>query len=190
MKTICIDSGHGGLDNGASYGFVDEDDTNLSVAYLLRCCLERYGFEVFMTRESDVYIGLQNRCDIANTIQADLFVSLHCDAFHNETVKGISTHIHTNANVETEAIADDIHMALIKRFHDHTNRGLKKSGFYVLNPKHIKMPSVLVECEFLSNPKTRSFLKEPENQFAIANTIADAIKDHYEKRNVFKNSKT
>lgn len=179
MKTICIDPGHGGLDNGAMYDYMEEDDTNLSVCYLLRCCLKDKGFEVYMTRESDVYTKLQDRCNIANVIGADLFLSIHCDAFHNETVKGISTHIYTEASVETEVIASDIHMALIKRFPDHANRGLKRSGFYVL--KHTKMPAVLIECEFLSNPETRSFLKEPENQFAIANAIADAIKKYHEK---------
>lgn len=176
-KTICIDPGHGGIDNGAMYGYAEEDDTNLSIVYLLRCCLEKYGFEVFLTRDADVYITLQNRCEIANTIGADLFISIHCDAFHNETVKGISTHVYKYANDKTRSIANEVHEALIHRFPDHSNRGLKEAMFYVL--KHTIMPAMLIECEFISNPDTRKFLHEPENQFAIANAIADAIRDHY-----------
>lgn len=179
MTTICVDPGHGGIDNGAMYGYVEEDDTNLSIAFLLRCCLEKYDFEVYMTRDTDIYVTLQNRCELANTMGADLFMSLHCDAFHNETVKGISTHVYRYATDRSRKIADEVQKSLIKRFPEHSNRGVKEAGFYVL--KHTKMPAMLVECEFLSNPDTRNFLHEPENQFAIANVIADAIKTHYEK---------
>jgi N-acetylmuramoyl-L-alanine amidase len=175
IKTICIDPGHGGLDNGAAYGYAEEDDINLSVAYLLRCALERDGHEIIMTREADMYVSLENRCALANTFGADIFISIHCDAWHKETTKGISTHMWRGANYITEGIATPIHRALLERFPTHVNRGLKLSDFCVLH--HTKMPAVLVECEFISNPDMRKFLLEPENQFAIANAIAKGIEE-------------
>jgi len=173
IKTICIDPGHGGLDDGAAYGYVDEKDINLSVAYLLRCVLERSGYEVVMTREADLYVSLENRCVIANRFNADIFVSIHCDAWHTETTSGISTHIYRGANFVTDGIARLIHIALMDRFPDHVNRGVRLSNFHVL--RMTVMPAVLVECEFISNPLMRDFLLDPENQFAIANAIARGI---------------
>lgn len=169
MKTICIDPGHGGDDNGASYGFVDEDDINLSIALLLRCELNSIGFDVFLTRKRDNDVSLQQRCEIANSCGADLFISIHCDAFHKETVKGISSHVYAYPSLEAEFAAKQIQASIMAKFPDHTNRGLFYSNFHVL--RKTNMPAVLVECEFLSNPETRKFLKKPENQFALAQAI-------------------
>lgn len=173
FKTICIDPGHGGIDNGAAYGYAEEDDINLSVAYLLRCALQTADHEVIVIRETDIFVSLENRCVLANSFGADLFVSIHCDAWHKETTRGISTHIWKGAGHATWGIGKNIHQALTDRFPDHANRGLKSSDFCVLH--HTKMPAVLVECEFISNPKMRKFLTEPENQFAIALAIAKGI---------------
>ena len=174
IKKICIDPGHGGADNGAAWGHAEEDDINLSVAYLLRCELEKRGVEVVMTREADVYVALADRCMMANQAGVDFFVSIHCDAFHNETASGISTHVFRGASDVSMALADRVQTALLKRFPDHLNRGVKLAGFYVL--RHTLMPAVLVECEFISNPETRRFLREPENQLAIARAVAEGIR--------------
>lgn len=69
--------------------------------------------------------------------------------------------------------ARDIQAELTQRFYDHVNRGVKSSNFYVL--RKTRMPAVLVECEFLSNPKTRKFLREPENQLGLARAIAKGV---------------
>lgn len=173
MKLICVDPGHGGDDNGAAYGYAEEDDINLSVAYLLRCALQQKGFDVFLTRERDVYVSLEKRCSIANNMNADLFISIHCDAWHSEKTKGISTHIYRHSSFETEEIARKVHKLLTQKFPNHTNRGLKLSEFYVL--RHTLMSAILVECEFISNPEMRKFLYEPENQLGIAHAITGGI---------------
>jgi len=173
IKKICIDPGHGGDDNGAAWGHAEEDDINLSVAYLLRCELEKRGVDVVMTREADVYVALADRCMIANKAHSDYFVSIHCDAFHKETASGISTHVFRGASDVSMALAERVQGAMLKRFPGHLNRGVKLAGFCVL--RHTLMPAVLVECEFISNPDTRKFLREPENQLAIARAIAGAI---------------
>lgn len=170
---IIIDSGHGGDDNGAVWGHEEEDDINLSIAFLLRCELEKAFIDIELTRERDEAVSLSDRALRANILKADLFISIHCDAFHNTTAEGMSTHIYTNAGPETEIIAMGIQRSLIRHFPDHRNRGVRRSNFYVL--RKTRMPAVLIECEFLSNPETRRFLKEPENQLGIAGAIAKGV---------------
>ena len=172
-KRIVIDPGHGGEDNGAAWGHAEEDDINLHVAYLLRCELEKSGCEVRLTRERDEAVALIDRVGYANRSKASLFVSIHCDAFHKTTAKGISTHVYLGGSQLSYVTGERIQEALMERFPDHVNRGVKLSNFYVL--RNTIMPAVLVECEFLSNPEMRLFLREPENQLAIAQAIASGL---------------
>lgn len=174
MKSIImISPGHGGKDNGAVYGYVQEDDTNLSIAYLLRCELWRRGYVVSMTRERDEFVSLSERVDFANEMRVDLFVSIHCDAFHKITARGMTSHVYPQCSKASRDTAHSIQMALSTKFPKHQNRGVKESDFYVL--ERTKMPAVLIECEFLSNPETRRFLREPENQYSLAKAIAKGI---------------
>jgi len=177
MKKVFIDAGHGGEDNGAAWGgkydYLEEDDLNLAVSFLLRCELLLAGFEVRLSREEDVFVSLADRTRMANAWAADLYVSVHADAFHKETAKGISTHIYPHCSPDTKLLATWVQSELIKRFPGHTNRGIKKSNFHVL--RETMMPAVLVECEFISNPSTRRFLKEPANQLGLARAIGRGI---------------
>jgi N-acetylmuramoyl-L-alanine amidase len=171
-KLIVVDPGHGGDDNGAAWGHAEEDDINLIVAFLLEYELRLAGFSVLLTRERDKNVSLRERVDLANRKMADLFVSIHCDAWHNTTASGISAHVFRGGSISS-SVADSVLETLMARFPDHANRGVKKSNFYVL--RETIMPAVLVECEFLSNPETRRFLREPENQRALARAIAAGI---------------
>lgn len=173
IDKIVIDPGHGGDDNGATWGYAEEDDINLIVAFLLRCELEKCGFDVISTRERDRYVHLNTRTLLANEIQADLFVSIHCDAFHNTTASGMSVHVHPECPDATGVMATNIITKMAERFSDHRTRGVKASNFHVL--RETKMPAVLIECEFISNPETRKFLKEPENQLGLARAITHGI---------------
>jgi len=187
MKSIkvFIDPGHGGNDNGAAWGekydYVEEDDLNLIISFLLRYELILSGFDVRMSREKDEPVTLGRRVALANYFKADIFISIHADAFHTITAKGISTHVYQHASQESLILATWIQTELIKKFMDHTNRRTRKSNFYVLH--HTAMPAVLVECEFISNPETRRFLKEPENQLALAQAIGKGIKKNFARQN-------
>ena len=79
-KTIVIDPGHGGKDPGASDNGVVEKNVNLAVGLELEKVLASRGYNVVMTRRTDVYLKLQERTDIANNVGADLFVSVHVNA--------------------------------------------------------------------------------------------------------------
>ena len=176
---IMVDPGHGGDDNGAAYGdkfdYLEEDDLNLAIAFLLRYRLMLEGHEVHMTRETDEAVSLGRRCALANSWLADLFVSIHADAWHSQTTSGISTHIYPHCTPRTITLGRVILEDLTEVFPDHVSRGLKKSDFQVL--RGTGMPAVLIECEFVSNPDQRRFLKEPFNQLSIACAIAQGIHD-------------
>ena len=79
-KTIVIDPGHGGKDPGASANGVTEKNVNLGIGLELEKVLLARGYNVVMTRRTDVYLKLQERTDIANEQNADLFVSIHVNA--------------------------------------------------------------------------------------------------------------
>ena len=79
-KTVVIDPGHGGKDPGASDNGVVEKNVNLGIGLELEKVLSARGYNVIMTRKTDVYLKLQERTDIANNVNADLFVSIHVNA--------------------------------------------------------------------------------------------------------------
>ncbi len=113
------------------------------------------------------------RTYLANRIRADMFVSIHCDAFHKTTAKGMSVHVHPESSDAAVDLAASITAKMSDRFPDHRNRGVKASNFHVL--RETNMPAVLIECEFISNTETRKFLREPENQLGLARAIAEGI---------------
>ena len=84
-KIIVVDAGHGGKDPGASANGVVEKNVNLGIALELERVLTAQGFRVVMTRKTDVYLTLQERTDIANRVDADLFVSVHVNALPSKT---------------------------------------------------------------------------------------------------------
>ena len=83
-KTVVIDPGHGGKDPGAMDNGVREKDVNLAVGLELKRALTAKGYNVVMTRDTDIYLKLQERTDIANNVDADLFVSVHVNALPNK----------------------------------------------------------------------------------------------------------
>ena len=89
---VVLDAGHGGDDGGNSYGGVREKDVALKVTLALGEMLGKHDdVEIIYTRKTDVFIPLWKRADIANKAQADLFVSVHCNAFKKESANGNET---------------------------------------------------------------------------------------------------
>ena len=93
-KTVVLDAGHGGKDPGASDNGVTEKNVNLAIALELERELLALGYNVVMTRRTDVYLKLQERTDIANEVNADLFVSIHVNALPSKkSLTGIEVYI-------------------------------------------------------------------------------------------------
>ena len=150
---VCLDSGHGGTDPGATSGKLYEKDINLKVVKTMQECLEPY-VDVVLTRDTDKTVSLEERANIANKANVDLFFSVHCNSSINTAAKGWECYIVAKGgNAEK----------LAKRVESHTftdanlglkNRGIKVANFYVL--KETDAPAVLVENAFISNTDDRT----------------------------------
>ena len=107
VSRIVIDAGHGGHDPGAHGNGINESELVLDVALRLRKLLEKQpGIEVVMTRDTDVFIPLEERTAIANREGADLFLSIHANASRNAKARGVETYfLNFASNPEAEAVA-------------------------------------------------------------------------------------
>jgi N-acetylmuramoyl-L-alanine amidase len=107
VSRIVLDPGHGGHDPGVNGSGINESELVLDVALKLKKLLENTpGIEVVMTRETDVFIPLEQRTAIANREGADLFLSIHANASRNTKARGVETYfLNFAANPEAEAVA-------------------------------------------------------------------------------------
>ena len=107
VSRIVIDAGHGGHDPGAHGNGITEAELTLDVALRVQKLLQKQpGVEVVMTRDTDVFIPLEERTAIANREGADLFLSIHANASRNALARGIETYFLNFAmNPEAEAVA-------------------------------------------------------------------------------------
>ena len=176
---VCIDPGHGGSQPGAvGYSGTLEKDITLSVSLKLRDILKTKGLTVIMTRETDKDVRtkqsqneLKERCEVANKANADYFVSIHCNAAEDKKAHGTETW-YSDKDAKSKVLANSIQSELIKQI-GRANRGVKVGNYYVTN--FTKMPAVLVELAFISNPEEEKLLKEPAFQQKCALGIANGI---------------
>lgn len=176
---VCIDPGHGGSQPGAvGYSGTLEKDITLSVSLKLRDILKTKGLTVIMTRETDKDVRtkpsqneLQARCDVANKVNADYFVSIHCNAAEDKKAHGTETW-YSDKDAKSKVLANSIQSELVKQI-GRANRGVKVGNYYVTNST--KMPAVLVELAFISNPEEEKLLIDPAFQWKCALGIANGI---------------
>src|SRR5438874_4494350 len=170
--TIVIDAGHGGFDRGGIAGQrVDEKTMNLDVALRLRSVLQSYGYRVVMTRDSDVFIPLGTRVAIANAYQDAIFVCIHFNATPRRSASGIETYFYSSQSL---ALASAIHY-YVAGGAPSANRGVRRRGFYVL--RNTRIPSVLVECGFLTNPTEAQYAQNSAYQQKLALEIAHGVQN-------------
>ena len=167
---ICIDAGHGGTDSGAVNGKYYEKVATLGIALKLADKLKELGHEVCCTRTVDVTRTLNRRCEIANKNNADIFVSIHCNAATNKNAEGIETFKYPTSK---STLAQCIQKALVSNFPEEKDRGVKETDFYVL--KHTKMPAVLIEVGFISHDETAKKLYSYSYQMKLARVISEGI---------------
>ncbi len=175
---IVIDAGHGGNDPGAiGKGGTREKEVTLAVSEYLKRYLENDQFKVILTRAEDMEVLLQPRVDVANLRNSDLFISIHCNSMppNNEHVRGIETYFTTPQSKE---LADVLHQYLVKEL-KAPDRRVRKRGLFVT--RKTKMPSVLLEIGFLSNPQEEAQLSNSNYQRLVAKAIRDGIYDYLSK---------
>ena len=192
LVTVTIDAGHGGKDKGASGRFSHEKMIVLRLAYRVAAILRACGYKVHMTRETDSYIGLEERSAAHRKLRTDLFVSLHINSAKDRSVSGIECFSLTPAGAFSSGqatgsvaalpgnardtnnfrLAYHIQKALLRRT-GAADRGLKRARFAVL--RTLDAPGVLVELGFISNPAEERLLNTPAYQEKLARGIVEGI---------------
>ena len=170
-STIVIDAGHSGFDRGGVPGQrISEKDKTLDVAQRLRNILRADGYRVIMTRDSDVFIPLPTRVAIANSYRNASFVSIHFNCASRIGANGIETYYYRG---DSAALASSIHRNVVSGASSE-NRGIRRRGFYVL--RRTAIPSVLVECGFLTNPTEGRLAQTGDYRQRLAEQIARGIR--------------
>lgn len=165
---IFINPGHGGADCGAVGNGLKERDVVLAIGWRVEDYLRAVGYEVKLFQ----YDGLQEICDAANDFDADLFVSIHCNAFDRKA-QGTETY-HFYGSTNGRKLAEAVHKQITSSL-PIIDRGVKEAGFFVL--ANTDMPAVLVETAFIDNAQDARLLREREDDFARA--IARGITDYF-----------
>ncbi|MFW5649782.1 MAG: N-acetylmuramoyl-L-alanine amidase [Acetivibrio ethanolgignens] len=192
-KTVAIDPGHGGFDGGFTPGSIDgrewlEKEINLSISLILREKLEKAGYKVVMTRETDEGLysegdsnkkrsDMQKRVGLINESGADIAVSIHQNSFREESSKGAQTFYYPSS-LEAKKLAEAILEKIKEAVRDGNHRVAKSNeSYYML--KNTLCPLVIVECGFLSNYEEAQLLVTPEYQEKIAEGIFLGIEAYF-----------
>jgi N-acetylmuramoyl-L-alanine amidase len=170
FSTVVIDPGHGGFDRGGIPGQkVPEKMVALDTALRLQKILQRAGLRTVMTRTTDVFVPLSVRSGIANAQSDAIFVSIHYNAARRSSAHGIETYSENNRGA---ALAGRIQRDIVTRVSTE-NRGIRSAEYYVL--RKCRIPAVLVECGFLTNPTEAQLALTPAYRQEIAEQIAAGI---------------
>lgn len=186
--TIVIDSGHGGSDPGKTKGDVLEKDINLAIALKLEKTLKQLGFNTIMTRTQDegLYVStdtnkkradLKKRCDIANSSKADMMISIHQNSFESSNVSGAQVFYYTYS-AKGKQLARILQQSMKDNL-DTSNKRVEKQDktYYLL--VHSKIPTVIVECGFLTNQTELKLLLDEEYQQRIVDSIIVGINKYF-----------
>lgn len=183
MPKVTLDPGHQkGADSGASGNNLHEEDITLAICLQLKPLLQYNGIEVILTREGDYVNGphstldesLQTRVAIANNFGADLFVSVHVNAFDG-SASGEEVLI-AGAGGRAEQAANKVY-AQINRVTGWANRGIKTQNVYVL--KRTNVPAILTENGFIDSASDSAKLKDPAFIHALAVAHAKGICEYF-----------
>ncbi len=169
---IAIDAGHGGSATGAVYGGAEEKALNLAMARKLRDILTALGYNTVMTRDADMDVGLYDRAYRANAMNADLFVSIHCNAAEqNADFQGLYVY-HYPQSAQGAALAQSIQTTTATAT-GAIDRGIDSANFVVL--RESDMPAVLVETGFMTCPAELARLRDDAYQTRVAQGVAQGI---------------
>ncbi len=188
-KKIVIDPGHGGNDAGAiGPTGVMEKTVTLKVALELRRLLEAEGAQVILTREGDTTVSAKGakasdieelgaRCEVANRISADIFISIHADSFTRPEARGTTGYYYSKSTSgRGQKLADCIRRNLVEQL-GTPSRGTQPCNFYVV--KNTDMPATLIELGFISNKEEEQLLNSKEGVQKAAQGILDGIEDYF-----------
>lgn len=191
-KTIILDAGHGGEDQGAeSKNGTTEAKTNLAITLKVQKLLEQSGCNVILTRSDDKAIydvdaktlrqkkssDIKNRVKIGNESSADIFVSIHLNKIPQNQYYGWQT-FYKNGNEQGKKLAASIQNSLNQAIEKENKRvPLKIDNVYII--KNVEIPTSIVECGFLSNEEEEKQLMNEEYQDKLAWGIYTGIISYF-----------
>lgn len=172
---VVIDPGHGGNDSGAvGPTGLFESHVAWRIACIVADLLERYGITVILTRNGDERVSLDKRVQIANSANADYFISIHINSAKNNAATGTETFAFAKG-VEGDKLAHSIQINLVKSI-GLEDRGVKYNSMQVV--RETTMPACLTEVAFINNPNEEALLKQDEFLEKAAVGIVKGILEH------------
>ncbi|MEO6785916.1 MAG: N-acetylmuramoyl-L-alanine amidase, partial [Chthoniobacteraceae bacterium] len=168
FEMVVIDPGHGGNDEGTAWYHVREKDVTLAVAQRLEKILRDNGIQAILTRDTDTYVSLDERAEIANRHPRSLLLSIHFNCSSAESSNGFSTYYFSQSpsgRFVAQTVQDALDESLPTR-----NRGTRPRNYAVL--VRTAGSAVLVECGFLSNKAEAAQSASAEGQQWLAETLA------------------
>ena len=181
---IVLDSGHGGEDPGKiGVNQAKEKDVNLKIAKKTKERLEKKGWKVVMTREKDVMLGdpaagnkkihdMKARVERINKTMPQAAVSIHQNSYQDAQIHGAQVFYYSHSE-EGKRMAEVMQKALLKADEENTRQAKANDTYYLL--KRTEVPTIIVECGFLSNPEEAAKLVSPKYQEKLAEAIAEGI---------------
>jgi N-acetylmuramoyl-L-alanine amidase len=196
-KIILIDPGHGGMDGGAvAKDGTLEKDINLDISKILKNQLKKEGYKVIMTREDDRGLysegkgkkirrkkieDLNKRCELKKTSNCDMFISIHLNMFEQSQYYGAQ--VWYSNNEDSKRFAHILQNNLREELDENNKRKEKaaKNNYKILRDND-EMPSVIVECGFLSNSMELERLKNKDYQQNISKAIVKSVNEYFDDK--------
>jgi len=178
---VVVDPGHGGVDVGAYYGKLFEKDITLKISKYMVDNLRYNGCKVTLTRDTDILLDaivktdLAKRAYFANDEKADVFVSVHINSNTVNEYNGVSTYYYGESNgIQTERVklAQVVQKEILN---DDSWKDMGTHGEDLSVLRNSEMPSVLVECGFLSNTSDRDKLSNESTLINFGLNISSGI---------------
>ncbi|MEE8672311.1 MAG: N-acetylmuramoyl-L-alanine amidase [Heyndrickxia faecalis] len=174
-KTIVLDPGHGGTDNGTTgaYGTLEKLVT-LKTANALYEKLKKAGARVILTRNSDTYVSLSERTAISNTNHVDAFVSIHFDSAEDSHTRGHTTYYYHAQDYDFARLVNN---QITSRL-GTVDRGVKFGDFHVIREN--TQPAILLELGYLSSPAEEKHIVEKSFQTKAVAGIYNGLKAYFQ----------
>lgn len=183
-RVIVIDSGHGGDDPGKiGINQAKEKDVNLKIAQKVKKRLKKEGWKVVMTREKDMMLGdadkgnrkihdMKARVELINKTSPAMAVSIHQNSYEDAKVHGAQVFYYSHSE-EGKRMAETMQKSLLTADEANTRQAKANDTYYLL--RRTEVPTIIVECGFLSNPEEAKKLTDISYQKALAEAITSGI---------------
>jgi N-acetylmuramoyl-L-alanine amidase len=181
MMKIVVDAGHGFETEGKrTPDGMREYEFNREVARIAKAELQQYkNVEVYFTHADERDVPLSIRTDRANQLKADVFVSIHANAFGSggwNQASGIETYVHPTASAKNVELAKAVQKRLVT-LTGRRDRGIKTANFHVL--RETTMPTILTECGFMTNQEEATLLQTSAYRKKCAQAIVSGLVTFY-----------